>query len=478
MKRSLRPSAVLGATLLAACGDFSAPCESHADCRDAFGFGWTCENDGRCAQEPVHPRCATTVPPDLFDHRADYTDHVVLGAMFDASYDINEGHAIELAITQANDEGGIGEGDVGLVECTYETNPDLDDLDFPGAVAEVALWLNERMGIEAIIGAQTSSTTQDLFNTLVENEPFIMTPSATSPALTYLDGVDKTDENPGTLWRTAPPDSLQGQAAAADMTARGVTKVGLVWQNGAYGDGLSEIFQARWTGGLVLVEFDDENQRDEAIARVQLDDTLEEVFFISSEAQDAASLVNAAASTGFFGSGPGGDDKRIFLADGASSESLIDETTTSKQVYRLIRGTRPSVDTTSLSYTTFQVSYVDRFDVDPSSSIYTAYSYDATWLTMYAAIWARAEGADGPLATEMGRAMRSLSDRGTSRVVNVRPSSWNDLKGWFGARQTIDVIGVSGPLDYDPDTEETSAPIEVWGIDPAEGFVVYDVVSP
>ena len=64
----------------------------------------------------------------------------------------------------------------------------------------------------------------------------------------------------------------------------------------------------------------------------------------------------------------------------------------------------------------------------------------------------------------------------TAGPVVIYPSS--------GTGASIDVRGASGPLDYDPDTEETSAPIQLWAIQPdveaptGFAFVELDRIDP
>jgi hypothetical protein len=48
--------------------------------------------------------------------------------------------------------------------------------------------------------------------------------------------------------------------------------------------------------------------------------------------------------------------------------------------------------------------------------------------------------------------------------LEIRPTNWNPVKAQFKAGNIIDVLGASGELDFDPVTEETTAPIEIWRI--------------
>ena len=56
--------AMLGCTVT---GFEDTPCTANAECRDAFGFGWACDDAvGLCEEAEVHPRCASSWPEDLF----------------------------------------------------------------------------------------------------------------------------------------------------------------------------------------------------------------------------------------------------------------------------------------------------------------------------------------------------------------------------------------------------------------------------
>ena len=105
-----------------------------------------------------------------------------------------------------------------------------------------------------------------------------MSPTATSPALTEIDGLESTDAVPGLLWRTAPPDDLQGAVLAAyifsDATTTGDDKpalkpIDVVFEEGPYGTALAYVFSEEYKarGGtpdlLGFPEGDTENREDQ-----------------------------------------------------------------------------------------------------------------------------------------------------------------------------------------------------------------------
>jgi branched-chain amino acid transport system substrate-binding protein len=80
----------------------------------------------------------------------------------------------------------------------------------------------------------------------------IMSATATSPELVTVFNVN-TD---GLLWRTAPPDTLQGRVLAnlllTDPTYMTAAKIGIVYVNDAYGSGLQAELSRRLTSKMVV----------------------------------------------------------------------------------------------------------------------------------------------------------------------------------------------------------------------------------
>lgn len=479
-QRALFASATLGLSLTgASCTAPEVGCSSSQECRDAFGFGSVCVDSGYCEFATLPARCDSTLPSSLFGSAAGLDDALVVASVFDRSLDNVEAQAVRLAFEQVRDEVAVQGKTFALIECNYEENDAYDELDYAGAVQSIGTYLVDELGVPAIVGPYTSSQATALFDA-VGGGVFIMSPAATSPALTFIDGGTKTDASPGSLWRTAPPDSLQGEVAALDMISRGSTRVAVVHESGAYGTGLAEIFQEAFAGGgrsVVVTSYENPSQLAEAIASVKLDNALDEVFFISSEVPDYVTFLNAAVLDGFERDPEDPlDDKRIFFPDGAAYTDVIDGTAGASALYDQLRGTRPSVDITTLNYSAFSTAYIGRWSTDPSASIYAAYAYDAAWTTMYAAVWSlnRYEAVT-PLG--LGQGMRRMSDKASGRKIDIRPSSWSNLTGFYADGLGVDITGVSGSLDYDPATEETTAPIEVWVVENGD-FAVVETIEP
>lgn len=97
-------------------------------------------------------------------------------------------------------------------------------------------------GIVAMVGPDCSGITSAvLANVAVPNGIAIISPSATSPALS-------TAEDEGLFFRTAPSDARQGQVMAEVLQERGVESVAITYTNNDYGKGLADAIQAAYEG--------------------------------------------------------------------------------------------------------------------------------------------------------------------------------------------------------------------------------------
>ena len=458
--RSARRLGPLLAALASACslGDVDhAECDTNRECSASFGLGSVCEADGLCAAPQTHPRCTSSFPADLFSDVEKHRNTIVLGTLFDLQ---NETHlarqnSIQLAVKQINLEGGIDGRQFGLVFCSIEPGlGDAAETTLDGALA-AASYLTQTLEVPALLGPAGSGDVSGVFQAVRPSNTFLISPSATSPALTAIDEVDPSDERPGLLWRTAPPDSLQGQTIAADMTARGITRVAVISQSGAYGEGLRNVFQASFPITPDLRVFSNVNQLSEAITAVGSGDA-EEVLFIASAQDDVVTFLNAAATNAGFAA------KSIFLTDSAATQDTIERGAAA--LFPRIRGTRPRpLDTSDAVNSTFVASYAAEYGSDVQPFSFTSHAYDMTWMTALGASWALLR--EGELTgLNIAKGLRHLS---TSQELSLIPSAWGAALQRFRNGESINIRGASGSLDYGADNEETTGPIDVWTIDTA-----------
>ena len=169
-------------------------------------------------------------------------------------------------------------------------------------------------GVAAIMGADCSGvTTAVLQNVAVPNGIVMISPSATSPALSEI-------EDDGLFFRTAPSDARQGEIVAEILREKGVSEIALTYTNNDYGKGLADSIADNFeaAGGTVTIEASHEDGKGDYYAEVgALAAAGGEVLVVAGYLdQGGRGIVQAALDTGAFDS--------FYLPDGMVGQSLPD----------------------------------------------------------------------------------------------------------------------------------------------------------
>ncbi|WP_108658343.1 ABC transporter substrate-binding protein [Acuticoccus kandeliae] len=164
----------------------------------------------------------------------------------------------ELAIKEVSDSGKFMDG--------TKVSPVRGDSTCIDAGAATAA--GERLvtsdGVAAIVGAMCSgATTAVLQNVGIPNGIVMISPSATSPALS-------TVEDNGLFFRTAPSDARQGEIIADMLTERGIKEVALTYTNNDYGKGLGDSIASAFekAGGKITINAAHEDGKGDYSAEV------------------------------------------------------------------------------------------------------------------------------------------------------------------------------------------------------------------
>ena len=119
-------------------------------------------------------------------------------------------------------------------------------------------------GISGLIGGDCSGVTGAILsNVAIPNGMVMISPSATSPALS-------TAEDQGLFFRTAPSDSREGQIMSDILMERGFKSVALTYTNNDYGKGLADAFATAYeaAGGVVTINASHEDGKADYSAEV------------------------------------------------------------------------------------------------------------------------------------------------------------------------------------------------------------------
>ena len=456
-------------------------CTEDQTCRDGFGLDWTCNGDtGLCEQVEESPLCSQVYPADLLSDFDKFPgDTILFATLLDGEGDIQMIRSANLAIEQVRNNDLQGRA-FGMINCSYGDDSDgarqLDN------AVEAARFAVDNYGVKAIIGPGTSSIAEAVYNEL-QDEVLIISPSATSDSLTYIDGAEKSPQNPGTFWRTAPPDSGIARKMAQILTSGTNEKVALIVKQGTYGENLANLL------GKSLLEFEipvplvteaySDASSDLGVVMASIgSQEFDEIVFITDSTPDVVTFLGAAAE---LGTNPDSSfsSATLMLGDAAFSEAnvlsqlnandlvkIYDPDSTGTLRIRLVIPVAPS----GTVFEAFRIAYKGEYKNEtPANNGYTAESYDAAWLAIYSSAWSLFNEG-GISAKGMAAGLHQISG-GVTKDIDA--TSWPAIRSAFEIPQAIDLTGASGDLDYDDATEETTGEGELWQLVIEEGALAY-----
>ncbi len=167
--------------------------------------------------------------------------------------------------------------------------------------------------VAAIMGADCSGVSTAVANNVaVPNGVVMISPSATSPALTSL------NDN-GYFFRTAPSDARQGQVLAQVAKARGIRTIAVTYTNNDYGKGLANSFANAFeaAGGEVTLSVAHEDGKADYAAEVGAlaASGAEHLAVFGYVDKGGKGIIQASLDAGAFDT--------FLLADGMVGESLV-----------------------------------------------------------------------------------------------------------------------------------------------------------
>jgi branched-chain amino acid transport system substrate-binding protein len=222
-------------------------------------------------------------------------------------------------------------------------------------------------GVAAINGATCSgATTAVLNNVAVANGVVMISPSATSPALSTI-------EDSGLFFRTAPSDARQGEIMASVLGNRGVKSVALTHTNNDYGKGLADSFKAAFEasgGNVTIVAAHEDGKADYAAEVGALSSAGGELLVVAGYLdQGGKGIIQASLDSGAF--------ETFMLPDGMVGDSLAEAFGTS---INGSFGTVPGTDSPGASMMGDITQGADFNGTDP----YVPECYDASALILLA----------------------------------------------------------------------------------------------
>ena len=466
-------------------------CESSSECVAVFGYGASCV-DGFCAELPacttghdcrarhgggacVAGKCVDELPPGpdgacfLFEPDTIPTTKLIgegapllVGGMWllDVDFSPPITAATQLAVREINDVGGITGGrPLGMVNCGWNNTDNSGDARV-AQIHAVVDYLAGTLGVPYIVGPLTSGDSQVAIQYILSKRypTVLISPSATSPSLTNEpDRLQPQDF--GLFWRTPPSDELQGRVLATSVagiypTASVVGRVAAPYIDDAYGLGLANAFLVEFVSGNTdLLKFDPGAPLG-PIAQQAAAVAPDGILFIDLSGDRALEFIAAMAAE------PSIADLPIYLADGSKNNSLLASPDLPVQtiVFNQTVGTTPA-SPEGPAFELFRANYQQEFGADPADSSFTAHGYDAVYVGAAGVVFA---SQDGPAYDGRDVAF-GLSHLVTGQSVPLGKLDWPNVKnGLTTGERTINIVGVSGELDFDVNTGQAPAPVEIW----------------
>ncbi|KFE35349.1 ABC transporter substrate-binding protein [Thioclava atlantica] len=214
----------------------------------------------------------------------------------------------EMAMKEVSDSGKLLGGDT-----VTPVRGDSTCIDAAAATAAAETLVTSDK-VAGIMGAMCSgATTAVLQNVAMSNGIVMISPSATSPALSTM-------ADDGLFFRTAPSDARQGEIMADEILEKGIKSVALTYTNNDYGKGLADSFQKAYEakGGKITISAAHEDGKGDYSAEVASlasagGDALVIAGYID---QGGSGILRGALDTGAF--------ETFVFPDGMISQTLED----------------------------------------------------------------------------------------------------------------------------------------------------------
>lgn len=365
----------------------------------------------------------------------------------------------ELALRQINASGGSTGGKFGLVVC---------DTGYASKRAvEQANYLHEELGVQSLLGAISSAETLAVVDQVATpNQLLMISPASTSPGLSRRSNY---------FWRTIPSDAEQAPVMADLLAKRGVERALLLYggESDPYGNGFFNALTFYWAENpalkpkqLDILTFDTSNPTANVttIGQTHLSATTaskpQAIILIGSL---SSSDIIAELEAQFIQKLPEADRPLWVLPEAMRDRTLLEKSGI-KPAYSRIIGTSPLRTETPI-FATYETLLKVTFDREARDYQFPDKAYDAAFLL------ALTYGAQpDPLratGSSLNKTMGHISSEGPTS--NLLGNQYSSIAGALRDGQMVNVVGVSGELDFNDAQEVSDAEITTWTIDVSSG---------
>jgi branched-chain amino acid transport system substrate-binding protein len=351
--------------------------------------------------------------------------------------------AIQLAVQDINEAGGVNGAPVKLLEADDGTNEDV-------AADSVTKLLDDN--VDAIIGAAGSTISLAVIDEITGAGVVQCSPSNTGAVFT-------TYEDAGLYFRTAPPDNLQASVLSDKIIADGKSKIAIIALNNDYGKPFAELLETDLSeGGAEVVEtvlYDPKGTNFDADVTKIKDASPDSVVVIAYPDTGAKILASMIEQ------GVGPQDVAVYVTDGLQSSDLAESVNPDDpSVLQGVVGTA-ATSAGSAEFTTAFEAFAPGVD-----QIYSAHAYDCVNIIALAAVKAK---SDSP--TDFASEINEITQNGE------KCTSFASCKDLLDEGKDIDYEGASGPLDFIDVGEPAAGTYDVYQFGTDGKFTTIDTVD-
>ena len=389
-----------------------------------------------CASEDTEEPAIQTPPPE---------EPLIIGNLNTFTGSLSEfgpplRNAIELASNHVNRAGGVNGSPMLVISRDTAVNP-VQGVDAARSLVTVE-------NVAGIVGALSSGVTVAVSNAVtIPQQTLMISGASTAPSITVLEDNDF-------LFRTTPSDASQGVVLARVANEQGFGKVGIMYLNNAYGQGLADQFEESFNalGGAVTAKVPHEDVQPTYVSELEKATAGNpDALAVLSYTGQASVYVREAQEGGYV--------NRFLFADGTKGSEWIDEL----DAWSSLEGSMGTAQGSpgSPAKDAFETSYLETYGVEVAHP-FMAEHYDATVLIALAA----AKAGSNTDSTAIRDALRDVANA-PGEVIGPGRSEISKALALIADGKDINYNGAGGDIEFDENGDVTGT-IEIWTISGGE----------
>lgn len=339
-----------------------------------------------------------------------------------------------------------------------------DDQNEPSSGTSGMTKLAEVDNVAGVVGAAGTAVSDAALSVAVRNQVVQISPSSTGPEFTER---AKEGEFDGFWFRTAPSDTLQGEALAQLAKEQGFQNVSVFAIKNSYGDGLVQVFTEEFKklGGTVVNESQPVLYPENATT---FDSELSAAFSGNPDAvmlvaypQTGSLILKTAFEQGLLDGGT-----KLLLTDGMKTDELaelVGKNSDGKYVVAGVLGTAAS-NAGGPGIDQFKQTYKEKFNRE--LNVYDPNTWDATAILVLAA-----EAAKANTGAVLKDKIREVANAPGEEVTDVCQAL-----ALVREDKDINYQGASGTVDFD-DQGDVIGDYDVWTINDEGKVEVKDTIE-